>query len=324
MRLKLYRAPTVTAAMGMIRRELGEDALILTTRRVAGGVEVAAALEVEACFEASDSLQISKAPEGELAQLARIPPSAGAYNRANRASLLSWHGVGKSLATSLEVGDLESTLALHLVFAPLRQLDRLTPLMVAGPPGSGKTMTVARLATRLTMSGSPPVVITADGRRAGATEQLAALTEILGVRLIVADQPALLARVLACREQQPVLIDTPGIDAASERDRELISDLAAASGAITALVLPAGLDPNEAADLAMSFSASGATHLVATRLDLCRRLGGILMAAYDGRLALAEAGVGADVADSLAVMTPLFLAQRLLAVSVTTAPARLK
>ncbi len=45
MRLKLYRAPGIADAMARVRAELGEDALILGTRRVGGGVEVTAALQ---------------------------------------------------------------------------------------------------------------------------------------------------------------------------------------------------------------------------------------------------------------------------------------
>jgi flagellar biosynthesis protein FlhF len=45
MRLKLYRAPAMAAAMALVRAELGDDALILATRRVGDGVEVTAALE---------------------------------------------------------------------------------------------------------------------------------------------------------------------------------------------------------------------------------------------------------------------------------------
>jgi flagellar biosynthesis protein FlhF len=40
MRLKLYRAPRMAEAMAQVRAELGEDALILSTRRVADGVEI--------------------------------------------------------------------------------------------------------------------------------------------------------------------------------------------------------------------------------------------------------------------------------------------
>ena len=48
MRLKLYRAPKMAEAMARVRAELGPDALILGSRRVADGVEITAALEPEA------------------------------------------------------------------------------------------------------------------------------------------------------------------------------------------------------------------------------------------------------------------------------------
>ena len=44
------------------------------------------------------------------------------------------------------------------------------------------------------------------------------------------------------------------------------------------LVLPAGLDVAEATDLALAYASAGAKLLVATRLDLAHRLGGILAA----------------------------------------------
>ena len=77
------------------------------------------------------------------------------------------------------------------------------------------------------------------------------------------------------------------------------------------LVLPAGLDAAEAADLAHAYAAAGASLLVATRLDLARRLGGILAAA-SARLALTEAGIGPGAADGLLPITPEWLAARLL------------
>ena len=74
------------------------------------------------------------------------------------------------------------------------------PLLLVGPPGAGKTLTVARLATRLVMAGITPMVITADGKRAGATEQLAAFTRLLGISLIVASHPVTLGRALTRRQ----------------------------------------------------------------------------------------------------------------------------
>jgi flagellar biosynthesis protein FlhF len=92
---------------------------------------------------------------------------------------------------------------------------------------------------------------------------------------------------------------------------EELTALAATARATTVLVLPAGLDPAEAADQAQAYVASGARLLVATRLDLARRLGGILAAAGSG-LALAEAGIGPGAADGLLPITPAWLAARLL------------
>ncbi len=54
--------------------------------------------------------------------------------------------------------------------------------------------------------------------------------------------------------------------------------------------------------------------LVATRLDLARRLGGVLAAAARTGLALTEAGIGPGAADGLLPLTPEWLAARLLAI----------
>ncbi len=154
-------------------------------------------------------------------------------------------------------------------------------------------------------------MITADGKRAGAAEQLAAFTRLLGLTLIAADTPLTLARAVARRQESaPVVIDTPGLNPADPADRETLRELHAVAGGTMALVLPAGLDPAEAQDIASEFKALGTTLLVATRLDQSRRLGGILAAAEAG-LCLTEAGIAPGVADGLRAITPAFLAERL-------------
>ena len=282
MRLKLYRAPCMTGAMARVRAELGADALILSTRRVADGVEVTAALEA------------LEDPQAE-------PEPA-------RIRLLAWHGVPTDVAVKLATGPLDDALARVLRFGAL---DLEAPLLLTGPPGAGKTLTVARLATRLVLAGQAPMVITADGHRAGGAEQLAAFTRLLGLTLIVASHPATLARALLRRSPGvAVLIDAPGCDPSLASQREELAALASTAGAQTALVLPAGLDAAEAADLAGGFAAAGASQLVATRLDMARRFGGVLAAAASG-LVMTEAGIGPGAADGLTPMTPALLAARM-------------
>jgi flagellar biosynthesis protein FlhF len=288
MRLKLFRAPAMAAAMAQVRSELGPDALILGTRRVAGGVEITAALE----------------PNDPLPP---APPDPA------RLAALAFHAVPPALHSGLQAGPLDAALAAALSFDRLTLATEALPVLFSGPPGAGKTLTVARLATRLVMGGATPMVITADGKRAGATEQLAAFTRLLGIDLVVASHPVTLGRALARRQHAaPVLIDAPGCDPFDPAQVEELIALSRAGSAGIVLVLPGGLDPAEAADLGAAYAAAGARQLVATRLDLARRLGGILAAASSGRLALTEAGIGAGAADGLVPLTPAFLAARLL------------
>lgn len=286
MRLKLFHAPGMAAAMAQVRAELGSEALILNTRRVANGVEITAALEPD--------------PEPVAADPARL-------------TALAWHGVPLDLRPDLATGDLEKAIAIALPFGILPLGAHERPVMLVGPPGAGKTLTAVRLATRLTLRGVTPMVITTDGSRAGATEQLAAFTRLLGVSLMVARNPVSLARALTQRQNgAPVLVDTAGTNPYKADQAEELRGLAAAANAQIAVVLPAGLDPAEAADLAVAYAECGAHYLIATRLDLVRRLGGVIAAAATSRLPLVEAGIGPGAADGLIELTPSLLAARLI------------
>ena len=273
--------------MAQIRASLGEEALILATRKVADGVEITTAWE--------QSTTDLAAPPDPLCQRS-----------------LAFHGVPDTLADGLARGVLAERLASSLQFAELALAQGDRPMLFAGPPGAGKTLTVARLATRLVMEGVQPLVITADGRRAGAAEQLAAFTRLLGLDLVVASHPVALARALARRvDGAPVLIDLPGTSPFDPAQRDEVAALSATADARMALVQQAGLDVQEASDIAAGFMALGAQYLIATRLDVSRRLGSVLAAAQGG-LCLAEAGIGPGAADGLVPMTAEFLACRLM------------
>ena len=293
MRLKVFRAATMTAAMAQVRSELGAEALILSTCRVAGGVELTAGIE----------------PETTPAE-----PICRAL-ATDREACLAWHGVPAPLSRKLQAGPLPFALSVALRFGALNLASDSEPLLLVGPPGAGKTLTVARLATRLVLAGTIPLVITADAARAGSAEQLAAFTRLLGIELLAARQPETVARALSLRQDgAPVLIDTHGAGPFDPAERRVVGALARAAGAALVVVLPAGLDSQEAAEMAAAYAAEGARLMVATRLDLARRLGSVLAAAHAG-LGLAEFGVGPGVADGLMPATPADLARRLEAVS---------
>jgi flagellar biosynthesis protein FlhF len=274
MRIRLFTAPTMPAALARIRAELGPDAVILSSRRLPEGVEVTAARD-------------------EPDPATRRPPAP---------CPLAAHGTPPALAAKLRAGPLPFALSVALRFQPIDTTALARGLVFVGPPGAGKTLTLARLATRLVLAGARPRIVTADDRRAGAYEQLAAYTELLDLPLArlsdgVPEGPG------------PLLIDSPGLDPFTPADQDELAALAGCNGAIPVLVLPAGLDAGEAADLAEGFAAAGAARLAVTRLDVARRLGGVLAAAE--RLPLAEAGIGPTAPSGLVPMTPDILAARL-------------
>jgi flagellar biosynthesis protein FlhF len=290
MRLRTVRAARMSEAMATLRAELGEDAVILNTRRIAGGVEITAAQE------ATDDEPLVIAPD--TAPAAAIPAA------------LRRHNLPAALAQRLAGGPLEAALGRAFRFAAL-PLDG-APLLLAGPPGAGKTTSCAKLATRLVMAGKRPLLVTADGRRAGAAEQLAAFARVLDLPLAIAHSPAALAKALARRaEGQPALVDLPGCDPFDDAAARRHAALVEAARGTAVLVLPAGLDAEEAAETARAFHLLGCRHLLPTRLDAARRLGGVLAAAAAADLAFTEAGTGTDVAAGLTPLAPAWLAQRL-------------
>lgn len=289
MRLRTIRAARMADAMATLRAELGEEAVILSTRRIPGGVEVTAAQE------AGDEPLV-------LAPDAAPPPAIPAA--------LGRHNLPSALAQRLGALPLEAALAREFRFAPLPI--EPGPLLLAGPPGAGKTTSCAKIATRLVLAGTPPLLVSADGRRAGAAEQLAAFARVLQLPLAVAASPAALAKALARRPHgQPALVDLPGCDPFDAGSVRRHAALAEAARGTSVLVLPAGLDAEEAAETARAFHLLGCRHLLPTRLDAARRLGGVLSAAAAAELAFTEAGTGMDVGTGLTPLAPEWLARRL-------------
>ena len=288
MRLRTIQAARMSDAIATLRAELGAEAVILGSRRVAGGVEVTAAQD-------SDDEPLLIAPDS--APPMRLPTA------------LCRHNLPAALAAQLAGVPLVQALAKALRF---EALPRDGALLLLGPPGAGKTLSCAKLATRLVLAGTPPLLITADGRRAGAVEQLAAFARVLNLPLSVAASPGALAKALARRETgQTAIVDMPGCDPFEEAAvarQQLLNEATRGAGV---LVLPAGLDGDEAAEAACVFRGLGCRHLLPTRLDAVRRLGGVLAAAQAADLALTEAGTGQDVATGLTPLSPEWLAQRL-------------
>lgn len=110
-------------------------------------------------------------------------------------------------------------------------LDRGGVYALVGPTGVGKTTTTAKLAARCVVrhGAGRLALITTDGYRIGAQEQLRIYGRILGVPVFSVRDAADLRQTLAgLRNKHMVLIDTMGL---SQRDRMVAEQAAMLSGA---------------------------------------------------------------------------------------------
>lgn len=325
MRLKSFEAKSMQEALKMVKETLGDEAIIVSTREEPSGwVRITAAVE-----------QIAPQPEKHAGLPAEEPPrKPAAPAQADEEKLdpdeiteritdiLLKHRVPGAIsekiisAAALDgSGDPRRALAKGLArtfdFAPPDENSR-APLILVGPPGAGKTLMTAKLAAQSVMEGRRPLVVTTDINRAGAIEQLSAFLNILDLPLNTAEDPQALQALLKHAAGQEVIIDTGGLNPFDPQEMKYLAKLLASGNLRAALVMPAGLDAEEAAEMALTFDILGVKHLIATRLDFARRLGGILSAAAKTGLALGTASHTPQVAHGTIALTPLKLAELLM------------
>lgn len=320
MRLKSFTAPTMAEAMELVRQELGDDAIIVSTQRAAGqkGVRITAALEpadadlaiAEMFEEASDS---SAAEEVRKALAEHGVPQRLADRLVNVARTAELTDPSLACATALEAG---------FTFAHLPEHSAPRPFMLVGPNGSGKSIAVAKLAARSVLKQRQVGVITCDNIRAGAVEQLAAFTNILELDLVRARGPEALARVVETTNgiYDLVLIDSPGLNPFKQSDMDYLKALVEAANVEPVLVMAAGGDAVEAAEIGEAFAEIGATRLFASRLDTTRRLGGILSCAEAGQLAFCDVSASPHVASGISPISAVSLARLIMPQAPAPAP----
>jgi flagellar biosynthesis protein FlhF len=150
---------------------------------------------------------------------------------------------------------------------------------LVGPPGSGKTSALVKLAVLHGISTRRSVqVLTTDTYRIAAADQLRSYAAILGIGFQVVETPAALSQAIEeCRHKDFVLIDTPGL---ARGEMEIAVDWARAlesyPGIDTHMVLPASMRTADMKRAASQFGIFRPRKLLFTRLDETEILGPLL------------------------------------------------
>jgi len=312
MRLKSFYGPNMTEAMRFVREALGDDAIIVATRDdEMGGVRVTAA--IDDLTSKPQPRALTKALEDTDSQAIEIIAAA-----------LIQHCVPNALgerllATATQYASEDAVLAIgaafdtHFKFEPLPEDFSAGPLILIGPPGAGKTLCAAKLATKATMAKRGVTLISTDTERAGGMAQLGAFANLLKADMIeIEDPPALQDAISIQKPDSFVIIDTAGCNPFDEMDKKNLAAIIKASGATPILVLPADLDSSDAIDMAKEFQLLGAKSLLPTRLDMTRRLGGLLRTAFETRLTLCNFSASGKVTEAPFPLNPVSLARLIL------------
>lgn len=345
MRLKTITAENMKIAMSIVREELGEDAVILSSdEKSSQGVTLTVAVEeVDPWLEEDEDKSVAAddgfsihdrdiAPpkqdqNGQIKHPNNLPFASRLGERLNE--LFSFHQIRPDVinelvakAEELKLRDGEGLDDLQdnceKLFSKFFRFDPLAlrapgyRYMLVGLPGIGKTLMIAKIAAQLRMKEQDVVVISTDNKRAGGVEQLEAFTRILGIEIEVAESKDELRDILKnCDAEARVLIDSAGCNPYAFSELKELGEYAGLQEIEPILVCPAGIDTGEAEEMANVFSFLDIERMVVSRVDTTRRLGSVLAAAKMGDYALAHVSNSSKVVGDLAPLSPGLLASML-------------
>jgi flagellar biosynthesis protein FlhF len=317
MHLQRYRGETVQEALRAVREDLGPQALVLSTRVVrAPGLRGWCGRRVVEITAAAHRPDVSGARRSDTLDAERMAHAARAIAARLEAAGLDAE-LAQEIAEAHPSGSRRGATALSLrrtiadTIAPLAADDRAyAPVEVfVGPPGAGKTTTIAKIAAQArARHGHTIGLLAADGFRVGAVEQLRLYADIIGAPLNVARTPTELEKALDEEGRRPLLVDTAGRSPSDDASRDMFRMLASRRDVRTHLVLAATTPTDIARRVFDRFEEAGPSRVVVTKLDEAESLTLLMPVLRDRGLPLSYLGMGQNVPEDLERATPPMIA----------------
>jgi flagellar biosynthesis protein FlhF len=313
MKMKKISAVSMKDAMELARRELGENAVLIDSKKAANGNGMIVTFAIDEPDEMlfddapnyADILPFS--PDIAKPATSKVELAHPAYTLIRDA--MEYHSLPTALAEKL-LGHImrqslkpdalidvaENTLATALkttiAFKPFVTATKTPPeraLMLVGPHGTGKTSTIAKLATELTLQKQPVVLISTDTERLGGVDALHTLAGLLKCEVVVSDSRRHLKNLVAKLQGKAwMFVDSSGANIYEFAGLKALGEFASLQGVEPILTCPAGMDSQEAEEMAGVFQFLTIDRMIITRLDAVRRLGSVFSTLTASGYALAN------------------------------------
>src|SRR5881396_3157104 len=310
MHINRYTAATMQQALARVKAALGPEAVILETASAPGEVTVTAAVDrMPAPIGAASGELV-----GEVRQLLGVVRElVDEHWRRERPGLgRELLPLQRALLAQGVDGVIAAALAGALGEPPPGGAKRVRLFM--GPPGDGKTTTIAKLAAQQQRAGQRVALVTTDTYRVGATAELETYGRALGAPVHAAVGARELVQALACvAEADVVLVDTAGAGPGQGPQlAELAALVEAAAAAARTLVASGATGSSAAARTWRALAPLEPEACVLTKLDLGPG-GPMLGLLWQRGVPVSHVAAGRRIPDDLEPATPDRLARCLLA-----------
>jgi len=346
METKTYFASSVPAALEVARKELGEDALLVTSRPTPPEARAFGRLEVTFAWDPKPArvlpepgrgggyspISTNKSELDDIRQqisalrvavggngIARLPEAAERLSAGMQDGGLG-AGIASEIATACvrRGGDPHSALVQEftsriscLPFSAMKTGESRT-LALIGPPGRGKTTTLVKIAGCYGIAKRIPVKIrTAGSLSVFGEEQMARFATILGAPFLACESLESLNLALIGDAWKGLsLIDTPGISPSDTKEiEEFTRFFSRRPGIERHLVLRAEARCADLAHVISRFSGMGIERLLFTGLDETLSLGPMAETMMRSRIPTTFAGTGQQLPDDLQTVNAESLAR---------------
>jgi flagellar biosynthesis protein FlhF len=334
MHVKRVYQPTVREALAEVRAQLGPDALVLSTELVpAPGWRGWLGKRVVRLTAAAERPgQPAAAPDSVAADVSapRTPVTTRRHRspddsaRAGVVARLLAVGMDPVLAESVAArmtdaecrggSDRALRRALSAELEPISGApsDYERCEVFVGPPGVGKTTTIAKIAAQERVRRRRALnLVSADGFRAGAIEQLRSYAEVMAVPFRAARTADELQQALT-HARNPILVDTPGRSASESDVTGMFEVLCRRRHVRTHLVLAADTSPAAARRVFDRYARLEPSRVVITKLDECDSVTPLLAVVREQGLPVSYLTMGQRIPEDLWRATPASLAAALL------------